>query len=155
MIGDTVNVAARLEKAAGPGEVLCGPLTAELVGSRAVFRARQPVILKGKREPVEVWEAVALRPSDASQPGDAMPLLGREEELAYLESLWRRVRRDGQAQVALLCGEAGSGKTRLVRRAGPPDATRGLRGMGDVPGLRAGGRPAGGRRGAAPAGLGR
>ncbi len=115
VIGDTVNVAARLEKAAGPGEVWCGPLTAELIGSRAVFRARQPVILKGKREPVEVWEAVALRPSDASQPGDAMPMLGREEDLAYLESLWRRVHRDGEAQVALLCGEAGSGKTRLVR----------------------------------------
>ncbi len=115
VIGDTVNVAARLEKAAGPGEVWCGPLTAELIGSRAVFRARQPVILKGKREPVEVWEAVALRPSDASQPGDAMPMLGREDDLAYLESLWRRVHRDGEAQVALLCGEAGSGKTRLVR----------------------------------------
>ncbi len=39
VIGDTVNVAARLEKAAGPGEVLCGPLTAELAGPRAVFRA--------------------------------------------------------------------------------------------------------------------
>ena len=48
VIGDTVNVAARLEKAAGPGEVLCGPLTAELIGSRAVFRARQPVILEGQ-----------------------------------------------------------------------------------------------------------
>ena len=60
VIGDTVNVAARLEKAAGPGEVLCGSLTAELVGGRAVFRARQPVILKGKREPVEVWEAVGV-----------------------------------------------------------------------------------------------
>jgi class 3 adenylate cyclase/tetratricopeptide (TPR) repeat protein len=126
VIGDTVNVAARLEKAAGPGEVLCGPLTAELIGSRAVFRARQPVILKGKREPVDVWEAVALLPSDANQPGDGMPLLGRDEDLAYLEALWRRVYRDGEAQVALLCGEAGSGKTRLVRelaRRTEPDGT--------------------------------
>jgi class 3 adenylate cyclase/tetratricopeptide (TPR) repeat protein len=114
VIGDTVNVAARLEKAAGPGEVLCGPLTAELIGPRAVFRPRQAVILKGKREPVEVWEAVALRPADATVNGEEPPLLGRDEELAYLEALWRRVYRDGQAQVAMLCGDAGSGKTRLA-----------------------------------------
>jgi hypothetical protein len=43
-----------------------------------------------------------------------MPLLGRDEELAYLDALWRRVLRDGEAQVALLCGEPGSGKTRLA-----------------------------------------
>jgi tetratricopeptide (TPR) repeat protein len=114
VIGDTVNVAARLEKAAGPGEVLCGALTAELVGGRAVFRARQPVILKGKREPVEVWEAVAMgRPEDALTTLD-LPLLGREEEMAYLEALWHRVRRDDQTHMTLLCGEAGSGKSRLA-----------------------------------------
>ncbi len=64
VIGDTVNVAARLEKAAGPGEVLCGSLTAELVGNRAVFRPRRSAVLKGKREPVDVWEAVAMRHPD-------------------------------------------------------------------------------------------
>jgi class 3 adenylate cyclase/tetratricopeptide (TPR) repeat protein len=114
VIGDTVNVAARLEKAAGPGEVLCGSLTVELIGARAVFRPRQAVILKGKREPVEVWEAVALRAADATVNGDEPPLLGRDEELAYLQALWRRVYRDGQAQVTMLCGDAGSGKTRLA-----------------------------------------
>jgi class 3 adenylate cyclase/tetratricopeptide (TPR) repeat protein len=114
VIGDTVNVAARLEKAAGPGEVLCGPLTAELVGTRAVLRPRQAVILKGKREPVEVWEAVAIRRSDATEAGEELPLLGRDEEMSYLEALWHRVCRDEQAHVALLCGDAGSGKTRLA-----------------------------------------
>ena len=114
VIGDTVNVAARLEKAAGPGEVLCGPLTAELVGARAVFRPRQAVILKGKREPVEVWEAVALRRPDEAAGGDEPLLLGRDEEMAYLEALWHRVRRDDQTHVTLLCGDAGSGKTRLA-----------------------------------------
>jgi len=114
VIGDTVNVAARLEKAAGPGEVLCGRLTTELVGARISFRARQPVLLKGKREPVEVWEAVALAPVDL-QPGAAgPPLVGRDDELAFLEAQWRRVCRDGQPQVVVVCGDAGSGKTRLV-----------------------------------------
>jgi len=114
VIGDTVNVAARLEKAAGPGEVLCGRLTTELVGARISFRARQPVLLKGKQEPVEVWEAVSLQPVDL-QPGAAgPPLVGRDDELAFLEAQWRRVCRDGQPQVVVVCGDAGSGKTRLT-----------------------------------------
>ncbi|HUY21604.1 MAG TPA: adenylate/guanylate cyclase domain-containing protein [Acidimicrobiales bacterium] len=114
VIGDTVNVAARLEKAAGPGEVLCGHLTAELTRGRVALRARQPVLLKGKREPVEVWEAVALRGDDV-EPDTAAPLLvGRDDELAFLEAQWRRVCRDRQAHVVLVCGDAGSGKSRLV-----------------------------------------
>ena len=61
VIGDAVNVAARLEKAAGAGEVLVGPLTAQLAAGGVVFRERQPVILKGKRNPVPVSEVIGLR----------------------------------------------------------------------------------------------
>ncbi len=114
VIGDTVNVAARLEKAAGPGEVLCGPLTVDLIGSRGLFRPRQPVILKGKREPVEVAEAVSLRPSGTNGGSEDLPLFGRDEEMAYLGALWQRVSRDHRFQMVLVCGEAGSGKTRLT-----------------------------------------
>ncbi len=114
VIGDTVNVAARLEKAAGPGEVLCGPLTVELVGGRAVFRGRQPVILKGKREPVEVWEAVGLRHAGPDPPGDDVRLVGRNDEMTYLRGLWQRACLDRHFQIALICGDAGSGKTRLA-----------------------------------------
>ena len=91
VIGDTVNVAARLEKAAGPGEVLCGRLTTELTAGRIAYRARQPVLLKGKQEPVEVWEAVSLQPVDLQPGADAPPLVGRDDELAFLEAQWRRV----------------------------------------------------------------
>jgi class 3 adenylate cyclase/tetratricopeptide (TPR) repeat protein len=114
VIGDTVNVAARLEKAAGPGEVLCGRLTTELVGGRIAFRARQPILLKGKQEPVEVWEAVALRPIEAQPSAPSPPLVGRDDELAFLEAQWRRVCRDRQPQVVVVCGDAGSGKTRVT-----------------------------------------
>jgi len=114
VIGDTVNVAARLETAAAPGQVLCGRLTAELARERVRFRERRPILLKGKGEAVEVWEAEALHAVGAGPGHEAPPLVGRDDELAFLEAQWRRVRHDRHARVVLLCGEAGSGKTRLA-----------------------------------------
>ncbi len=125
VIGDTVNVAARLEKVAAPGEVLCGRLTTELAGRGIWFRERQPVLLKGKQEPVGVWEAVALRPVDAEPAADGPQLVGRDDELAFLTAQWRRVRRDHQPHFVLLCGEAGSGKTRLLNELARVGATGG------------------------------
>ena len=113
VIGDTVNVAARLEKAAGPGEVLCGRLTAELARRHVEFRERRPVPVKGKSEPVEVFEAVRLRRTQ-EEGADGTRLVGRDDELAFLHTHWRRVRSNGQAQLVVLCGEAGAGKTRLL-----------------------------------------
>src|SRR5437588_11316866 len=108
VIGDAVNVAARLEKAASGGQVLVGALTAELAGG-VRFRERQPVLLKGKRDPVPVWEAVAIREEAPATP-ERLPLVGRDDELAFLRSQWRRVTRDGRSAVVLLAGEAGLGK---------------------------------------------
>ena len=114
VIGDTVNVAARLKKVAGPGEVLCGPLTVELVGSRARFRARPAVVLKGKREPVDVWEAVSMEPADVGMAVDEVPLLGRDAEMAYLgQSVAAGMRRRASGDRPPF-GDAGSGKTRLA-----------------------------------------
>jgi class 3 adenylate cyclase/tetratricopeptide (TPR) repeat protein len=119
VIGDVVNVAARLEKVAGAGEVLCGRLTADLAGRRVEFREREPVLLKGKAQPVEVREAIALRGSrEARAGGGETPLFGRDDELEFLRAQWRRVRRDGRPHFVLLCGEAGSGKTRLMDELG-------------------------------------
>jgi class 3 adenylate cyclase/tetratricopeptide (TPR) repeat protein len=114
VIGDTVNVAARLEKAAGPGEVLCGPLTVELIGARASFRPKQPLLLKGKSQPLHVWEAVSIGAASGETPAHDVRLVGREQELAYLVGQWQRVVRDSRYQLALVCGDAGLGKTRLA-----------------------------------------
>ena len=118
VIGDTVNVAARLEKAAGPGQVLVGRLTAELAGERVAFEGRQPVLLKGKADPVDVFEATALRPDSDGLDGvgerDRPPLTGRHDELAFLRAQWRRTVRDRRSAVVLLAGEAGLGTTRLI-----------------------------------------
>jgi class 3 adenylate cyclase len=126
VIGDVVNVAARLEKVAGPGEVLCGKLTAELAGRRIEFREREPVLLKGKAQPVEVREAVALRGSREARAGGETPLFGRDDELEFLRAQWRRVRRDRRAHFVLLCGEAGSGKTRLLDELGQQASGEGV-----------------------------
>lgn len=54
-IGDTTNLAARLQGLAGPGEVVVGQRTADELGGRAVVEAREPVPVKGKRQPVPTW----------------------------------------------------------------------------------------------------
>lgn len=113
VIGDTVNVAARLEKAAGPGEVLCGRLTVELARDRVRFREHQSVLLKGKREPVETWVAESLRPAGDEWMPEGPRLVGRDDELGFLVAQWRRALKERQPSVLLLSGDAGSGKSRL------------------------------------------
>jgi class 3 adenylate cyclase/tetratricopeptide (TPR) repeat protein len=114
VVGDTVNVAARLEKAAGADEVLVGPLTAQLAGARVSFSERPPMVFKGKREPIPVFEAIAIRHSREGAALARPPLVGRDDEIAFLQAQWRRVCADHRATVVLLTGEAGVGKTRLV-----------------------------------------
>src|SRR5207253_9819754 len=79
------------------------------------FRERQPVILKGKRDPVPVFEVLGLR---EGQPRaierERPPLVGRDDDLAFLRAQWRRVVRDERAAVVLVTGEAGMGKSRLL-----------------------------------------
>src|SRR5436309_9908756 len=86
VIGDAVNVAARLEKAAAGGEVLVGPLTAELATTGIAFRERQPVILKGKRDPVPVFEVLGLRQGGQTAAVEQPPLVGRDDDLAFLRA---------------------------------------------------------------------
>ena len=110
--GDVLNTTARIEAAAPTDGVLVGRRTYEAARASVELRARDPVEAKGKGEPVEVWEAVALVGAPATRT-DA-PFVGRGAELARLESLWREATSDGQARVVTLAAPAGTGKTRLV-----------------------------------------
>jgi len=113
-MGDAVNVAERLEKTAGAGEILIGPLTAELAGDRFVLREREAALLKGKRRPIAVYQVTGPRAAGEAAPAPDLPLVDRTDELEFLHSCWRQAVARSRCQVVLLTGDAGIGKTRLA-----------------------------------------
>jgi class 3 adenylate cyclase/tetratricopeptide (TPR) repeat protein len=111
--GDAVNVAARLEQAAAPGEVLIGVETRHLV--RGAVRV-EPVVLDAKGK----GELSAFRLADVDPSADAfarrldIPIVGREGELEHLRQAFERTVRERQCHLFTLLGPAGVGKSRLV-----------------------------------------
>jgi class 3 adenylate cyclase len=110
-LGDTTNVAARLEAAAEPGTVLVGDGTAQLLERRFVLEERGPLTVKGRARPVRAWRLLNVRPADHS--GSLTPIAGRDIELARLRDAVAELAR-GRGQIVLLSGEDGLGKSRLV-----------------------------------------
>ena len=115
--GDAVNVCARLEQNAEPGEILVGERTAQAARGAFEFDESIAVQAKGKSEPVPARRLVRaltlMRPRGV--PGVASVFAGRERELAQLQDVYARVSREGRAELVTIAGEAGVGKTRLVR----------------------------------------
>jgi predicted ATPase/class 3 adenylate cyclase len=118
VVGDVVNVAARLQSAARPGSVTVGERTMRF-SSRAIhYEALDPLHLKGKAEPVPAWEAVAVRTEQAvgrAAPSREAPLVGRANELSTLETIFERVELERSPHLVTLVGEAGVGKSRVLR----------------------------------------
>ena len=111
--GDTVNVAARLEQAAAPGQILASERT--ILGARG-FRYEEvgPLLLKGKEEPPRAFEVVAAEPGRERETTTRTPMVGRGEESELLQMLYRRMTADGRPHLVTIYGEAGVGKSRLV-----------------------------------------
>jgi class 3 adenylate cyclase/tetratricopeptide (TPR) repeat protein len=116
--GDTVNTAARLEQAAGPNEVLIGELTWRLVRDAVTIEAIEPLELKGKQERVAAYRLldVAVDVDGAVRDG-RQPLVGRADELAFLLAHFRRAVDERTPTMATVIGDAGVGKSRLIRDA--------------------------------------
>src|SRR5437667_847119 len=116
-IGDTTNLAARLEALAEPGTILISEATARLVRGFFRLQALGPLTVKGKREPVAAYAVLAatdaVTPMAVAAERGLTPLVGRDEELAQLDGCYRRLV-GGRAQVVAVVGEAGSGKSRLL-----------------------------------------
>src|SRR5688500_16197237 len=114
-IGDTPNLAARLQAIAEPDSVVIGEVTHALTKGSFRYADLGPVTLKGFERPVQVWrvlgEALATR-FEAAQTTGMSPFVGREQEVALLLSRWEQAVA-GEGQAVLLCGEAGIGKTRI------------------------------------------
>src|SRR5262245_36422627 len=116
-IGDTTNLAARLEQIAEPGTVLVSDSTSRLVQGYMRLEALAPVEVKGKTEPVAIYKVLGPLPRRspiASRSERTLsPFVGRERELAILEALFAQVEA-GQGQVVGIVAEAGGGKSRLL-----------------------------------------
>jgi tetratricopeptide (TPR) repeat protein len=111
--GDAVNVAARLEQAAGPGEVLIGEETYRLVKEAVEVEAVEPLHVKGKSERVAAYRLVQVRP-DAERRQLPTPMIGRERELLQLQLAYDRALDDRSCQLFTILGTAGVGKSRLA-----------------------------------------
>ncbi|HEX9683978.1 MAG TPA: adenylate/guanylate cyclase domain-containing protein [Acidimicrobiales bacterium] len=114
-MGDVVNTASRLQSAADPGEVLVGAATHAATAGVIVYEDHAAVDAKGKGEPVPVWTAIrpATRPGRRPRTHRAS-LVGRDAERAILRSTLDLAVSHRRAQVVLLTGEAGVGKSRLA-----------------------------------------
>jgi class 3 adenylate cyclase/tetratricopeptide (TPR) repeat protein len=110
--GDAVNVAARLEQAAQPGELLIGAPTLALVGDAAEVESVEPLVLKGKAEPVPAFRLLRVR--DAPERRHEALFVGRERELALVREAWERVQAEQRCELVTVLGDAGVGKSRLV-----------------------------------------
>jgi len=118
IVGESPNLAARLQGLAAPNSVVIGPATRSLLGDLFELRDLGPVEVKGLAEPVHAY--AVLRASAAESRFEALhsnveltPLVGRDEEIGLIERRWARAKQ-GDGQIVLLAGEPGIGKSRLT-----------------------------------------
>lgn len=112
--GDAVNLAARLEQAAPPGEIYLGELTWRLVRDAVEVEPVEPLALKGKSSKVPALRLVAVRGQDGLVRRHDRPLVGRDAELAALQQAWHEATTQRTVRTVTLVADAGFGKSRLV-----------------------------------------
>jgi class 3 adenylate cyclase/tetratricopeptide (TPR) repeat protein len=113
--GDAVNVAARFQQAAEPGEVVLGRNTWVLARDAVDVEELEPLELKGKQAPVAAFRLVGVH--EAPERSHGTPFVGRAAELARLHGAWERVVGESRCELITVIGEPGVGKSRLVAEA--------------------------------------
>ncbi|MBI4261270.1 MAG: AAA family ATPase [Actinobacteria bacterium] len=119
VMGDVTNTAARLQSAAGPGEVLVGRETHALTSHAIEYEELPPVAAKGKEDLVPAWRAVAARAAASERPTSNAPLVGRDAEIELVTTIWRQVTEEARPHVVTILGPAGIGKSRLLHELRP------------------------------------
>ena len=118
VVGETPNLAARLQQVAQPNSVVVHDTTKELAGAHFEYEDLGTQILKGFSEPVQAWQVLGRRSDrsrfEAAHPANLTSLVGREADLLALSECWD-LAVGGQGQTVLLTGEAGVGKSRLAQ----------------------------------------
>lgn len=117
-VGETPNVASRMQDFAGPGEVIISPTTHALSADSFDYEDLGPRAVKGIREAMQVYQVLAvaegLDPFAATRGGQTGVLVGRDEEISLLLQRWT-LAQEAEGQIVLVSGEAGIGKTRMAR----------------------------------------
>jgi class 3 adenylate cyclase len=117
VVGETPNIAARLQARADPGQVVVAHSTQRLAGGLFAYRDLGRIALKGLADPVRAWQVTGAGAAqsrfEALHGASLTPLVGREEELELLLRRWQRAK-SGEGQVVLISGEPGIGKSRLT-----------------------------------------
>jgi class 3 adenylate cyclase/tetratricopeptide (TPR) repeat protein len=113
--GDALNVAARLQQVAAPGEVLIAGVTRGLVGGAVDVEPVEPLTLKGKSEPVPAFRLLSVL--DAPERSHVSWFVGREREVAQIVEAWERAEAQARCELVTVVGDAGVGKSRLAAEA--------------------------------------
>jgi predicted ATPase/class 3 adenylate cyclase len=119
VLGDDVNLAARLMQAAASGQILVSKAAHQAAANAFVWESLPDMRVKGKAEPVSVFRLIEQRerrPIHLHGPQYALPMVGREEQLALVEQKMARALQ-GRGQIVAIAGEAGIGKSRLAAEA--------------------------------------
>src|SRR3954453_22682998 len=113
--GDIVITAKRLEEVAGPGEILIGSVTAELVGGAAALEPMPPLTAKGKAQPLTAWRVISVDPTaEGGRRRNDGPLVGRRRSLQQLRAAVGRAEARRVCVPVLVLGPPGIGKSRLA-----------------------------------------
>jgi class 3 adenylate cyclase len=117
VVGETPNLAARLQALAEPNQIVVSASTRAMLGDHFDLEDLGAYELKGFADPVQAWRVLAARDVEsrfaATRTGNSAPLVGRQEEMGLLLRAWDGSSH-GRGQVVLIQGEAGLGKSRLV-----------------------------------------
>jgi class 3 adenylate cyclase/tetratricopeptide (TPR) repeat protein len=114
VVGDVVNLAARLQSAAPAGETYVNEMVVRLVRSGLVLEPVDPLVLKGKRKPVPTWRVAGMVGATTTS-APAIALVDRHDEVRLLVQAYREVVASGSLRVLTMTGLPGVGKSRLVR----------------------------------------